>query len=389
MTNNLSEENEINAKIIEALIDIYKNNKESDQALIDYLLDLTNSSEESDKAIIEKAFKKKDVQEALFYLKDQLLEKKRCIPGAFRYVKDKIRNKLFYYSKKTNDFFYFGNEGKNAVWNDNKERGALYSKSSIPELSDKQKRYEFLSEIETKICPIYISSKDTAISKSGLIKLSHFIDDDGIENEVYSFDGDRVLKQAIHFYEMVEEKEYNGRSIYVCISLFAKWVLTHFPDLKILSHESEYSFMEGKTGRSSSNCFTNKVSLSDIEEFDVGEIYFSKDSFYSSIAEDLISNGHKDKLVKIILSLISEGYDLDFFETFFNLLQTKKDHVIKNVNKLDFIALPSIELFFKANAKDKMDELIKGVILQKQGSLPKKQLDELVQMYHRYMQLVG
>ena len=169
--------------------------------------------------------------------------------------------------------------------------------------------------------------------------------------------------------------------------MFTKWILTHFPDLKILSHESEYSFMEEKTGRNSSNYYSNKVSLSEIEEFKVGEVYFSKADFYSSLADDFISNGHKDKLVKIVLSLISEGYDVDFFETFSNLLQTKKEHVLKNVKKLDFIAQPSIELFFKANSRTKIDELIKGVILKKHGSLPKKQLDELVQMYHRYMQL--
>lgn len=387
MSNNSSEDNGNNAKIIETLIDIYKTNKERDQSFIDYLLDLTKSAEDSDKAIIEKACKKRNIQEAVFYLKEQMLEKERGIPGSFRYVKDKIRNKLSYYSKKTNDFFYFGNEGSSTVWKGNNERGALYSKSSNPEISDEQKRYEFLSEIESKICPIYISTENTSNSKSGIVKISHVIDDEGLEYELYSFDGDRVLKQAIHFYEKVEEKEYKGRSIYICVSLFAKWVLTHFPDLKILSHESDYTFMEGKTGRSSSNYFSNKVYLSDIEDFEVGRVYFSKDSFFSSLAEDLKSNGHKDKLVRIILSLVSEGYDVDFFETFFNLLQTKKEHVLKNVNKLDFIAQPSIDLFFKANANVKIDELIKGVIQKKHGSLPKKQLDELVQMYHRYMQL--
>ena len=79
MTNNSSEENGNNAKLIETLVDIYKNNKESDQLFIDYLLDLTNSSKVSDKAILEEAFKKRNVNEAILFLKERMLDKKRDI----------------------------------------------------------------------------------------------------------------------------------------------------------------------------------------------------------------------------------------------------------------------------------------------------------------------
>ena len=322
---------------------------------------------------LKKSISQKNLLDTILLLQTHFLdiqrEKKRKTLYSFNDVYDRVRDAISRNKKKNHKYFYFSDNTK--VWKskNKKNNGAIYSIEKNPTEQNELKR-RYLDDEEKNIPPSMETDKGISPPKDIIRpskknkKTGNQNDDDEIPN--YKINGYVVIGLAVNFIKKIQDREFEGRSIYLYIFLFCKWLILHYPVLR------------------------SDAQLVPFDAYDENKLVDENDHYKPKAIEYISKKRvYDEKLNKIFEQLLKTGLNKKSIDEVLKLTIQKisKKNLLKRINKYECFELTEDDLE-KINNESELNQKIKTlsqcVIQKKYPELKKEEVKLLLEMYEVY-----